>query len=209
MNIVAGYRSVLFGTVLAAAALCVMSVPAKAVGFSVSITVDENGNGTLTNTAGFFGALPFSQITDPGPGGLTGVANYGLLRPPGLTAGDLVLLEGDSTSDIIRFDPATNSGSLFFYSDVDGGVDALADIGLPDGLNTNVVRLSEVDLGGGLSGVIYTPTSGQPGFVTGAGGPVIYTLVSDVPEPGSLPLMAFGAAFLGYYLRRRKAGSAA
>ena len=187
------------------AVFCGTSMPAAAQGFSVSITVDENGHGTFTNTSGFFSNLPFALAHDPGPGGLGSVVSYGLLSPPGLVGGDLVLLDGGLLSDLIRFDPATNSGSLFFYSDQYGGIDALADIGMPGLLNTNVLRLPEVALLGGGFGLSYTPTAGQPGFVAGAAGPVTYTLISDaVPEPASIVLVSSAFALL-FMLRRRRA----
>jgi hypothetical protein len=180
-------------------------MPSAAAGFSVNITADENGNSTFTNTAGFFGTLPFSQITDPGPGGLTGVLNYGLQNPPGLVGGDLILTDGLLTSDLIRFDTVTKNGSFFFYSASGGG--ALADIGGPTNFNTNQITLAEASLGGGVTGIIYTPTAGQPGFVAGAAGPVNYTFISDTPEPATLLLMSSGLALL-FLLRRRRPSSA-
>jgi hypothetical protein len=163
--------------------------------FSVTITVDENGNGTLTNNANppFFSPLPFALMQDPGPGGLAGAATYGLLNPPGLTAGDLILLEPGAVgtlSDIIRFNPNQNGGSLVFYSDNTDGKDSLADIGFPSALYTNNFTAFEVGPEGN-NGFSYTPTAGMPGFVAGAGGPVTYVIRSDftaVPEPGTLAL---------------------
>ena len=76
--------------------------------FSVSIVVDENGNGRLTNTAGANVALPFALQNDPGPGGLANVLTYSLDNPPGLTAGD-VLFSGELGlmfgGDVVRFNP--------------------------------------------------------------------------------------------------------
>ncbi len=73
---------------------------------SITVTVDENGHGTLN---GFLGLQPlsFAQQTDPGPGGLTNALTYSLLAPPGLTAGDLLLQEvvGGPISDLVRFNP--------------------------------------------------------------------------------------------------------
>jgi hypothetical protein len=192
-------QKLLTGAIMALV-LGAMCAPAAAQGFSVSITADENGNGTFTNTAGFFANLPFSQITDPGPGGLTGVLNYGILNPPDLTTGDLILTEGLLTGDLIRFDPVTNNGSFFFYSNQDGD-GALADIGGPTNLNTNQLTLPEAALGGGMFGIVYTPIAGQPGFVAGAAGPVTYTFISDAPEPATILLMASGLALL-FLLRR-------
>ena len=137
---------------------------------------------------------------DPGPGGLPNALTYSLLNPPGLVAGDLVLLEpgSDLFSDVIRFNPnevcaGGTTGCLVFYSDNFDGVDALADTGFPLALYTNVVRLFEVGPEGN-NGLTYTPTAGQPGFVAGAAGPVTYVIQSDkaVPEPASLSLLGLG-----------------
>src|SRR5262249_7062600 len=75
--------------------------------FSVTITVDENGNVHFSNTAAFNLSLPFAMQADPGPGGLASALTYGLSDPPGLVAGDLVLLEPGTNliSDVIRFNP--------------------------------------------------------------------------------------------------------
>jgi len=200
-------QKLLTGAVMALV-LYAMCMPAAAAPvFSVSVTADENGHGTITNTNGFSSALPFSQITDPGPGGLTGVLNYGELNPPGLVGGDLILTEGLLTGDLIRFDPVTNNGSFFFYSnsDADG---ALADIGGPTNLNTNQLTLPEADIGGGVTGIVYTPTAGQPGFVAGAAGPVTYTFISDVPEPATILLMASGLGLLFTLIRWRRGATA-
>ena len=177
--------------------------------FSIRITVDENGNGSLTNTNGFNGALPASMAPDPGPGGSASALTYGLLDPPGLVPGDLVLTEPNvkGISDLIRFNP---NGTLVFYSDSGDGVDSLADqSAFPTGLYDNQLTVDEVG-DEGNNGAIYTPTQGQPGFVAGAAGPVTYDIISDstvVPEPGSLALLATGGLPLLGFLRRRRAAA--
>ena len=201
-------KKTLFGALVLGALLCVSMPSSHAQGFSVTISFDETGNGTLSNTNNFFSNLPTSMITDPGPGGVQSVLFYGMLNPPGLVAGDLILLEpggGGLLSDLLRFDPATQNGGLFVYSDTFDGADSLADVGFPTALNTNTLTLFEAGAEGS-NGFSYTPTAGQPGFVAGAGGPVTYVFTSDsaVPEPSSIALLLGGAAVLGVKRYRSK-----
>ena len=197
------------------AILFIFALPfnANAQGFSVTVTVNENGNGNLTNTAGASIALPFSMQQDPGPGGFPFALTYSLLNPPGLVAGDVVLLEPGSLiiSDLLRFNPQETCaggavGCLVFYSDFEDAPDALADIGIPTARYTNVLTLTEIGAEGN-NGFTYTPTAGQPGFVAGAGGPVTYIIRSDtpstVPEVSSLALLGFGFLGLGILFKKR------
>ena len=184
--------------------------------FSVNIIVDENGNGLLTNTNGFSSGLPAYFAADPGPGGLASVLTYDTLNPPGLVSGDVNLTDADFGGfvlDVIRFNadevnPSGNRGSLLFYSDNIDGFDSKGDTsGPPGGSYTNSISISEDHLFwpgvGWFAGAIYTPTAGQPGFVNGAGGPVNYVLISDVPEPGTYALVA-SLGLSGVVLLRRR-----
>jgi hypothetical protein len=178
--------------------------PANAQGFSVTIGVDENCNGTLTNSNGFNSALPCGLQNDPGPGGLNNVLTYDLLNPPGLVAGDLLLYDPDGVtlSDVVRFNPREvgpggGTGSLAFYSISADGPDGLADTPTPPGaFYANFISLTEQGADPPAF-VSYTPIAGEPGFVAGAGGPVTYNIVSDAaPEPGSILLMLGGVGAL-------------
>jgi len=196
---------------LIAAFVIAMAIPQTAnAQFTVNITIDENGHGQLTNSAGVNETLPFVLLTDPGPGGLTGAETYGLLNPPGLIAGDLLIDEGPGVlSDVIRFNPTEtcfvgNPGCLVFYSDKSDGSDSLADIGFPTALYANALTVNEVGPEGN-NGFTYTPTAGQPGFVAGAGGPVTYVIRSDssVPEPSSVLLLGIGLGAVIFIYRKR------
>jgi len=194
-------RRLLLSAVITTAVFGAGSAPAWAQIAQIPIVVDENGHGTIN---GFLGlqSLPFSIIPDPGPGGKPNVLAYGLLNPPGLVTGDVDLIVnvqgGGFVSDTLRFDAVTGGGTLFFYSDQDGGIDAIADIVTPFGHYPNFIDLHQETVGPGLFGAIYTPTTGQPGFVAGSPVPVTYTFISEVPVPTSLfLLLTGGAALLG------------
>jgi hypothetical protein len=201
--------------VVALAAFASSGGPAWGQAFSVTITVDENCNGALTNSAGFNAMLTCVLAPDPGPGGAVSALTYDLLNPPGLVEGDLILYEssapGAPISDVIRFNASSPQagglGSLVFYSSLLGGGTAMADIGFPSAFFLNSVSRFELHAPG-MNGFTYTPLRGEPGFVAGAGGPVTYVIRSDehtVPEPATLVLLAAGLAMAGVWSARARA----
>jgi hypothetical protein len=188
----------------AAAALVSFGPAAHAAPIPITITVDENGNGFATLPAGIL-TLPHSFTGDPGPGGLPSVLTY-ILGPFSVIPGDVKMTEGPVgpeavLSDVVRFNtfPTASLSTLVFYSDNVPTADSPADtFGPPGSFYTNLVTFPEVGPEGN-NGLIYTPTSGQPGFSTDPGFAITYDLVSDgtVPLPAALPLFATGLAGLG------------
>jgi hypothetical protein len=204
-------RALVFFAVVSGLLVFVTGPAAAQQPFSVTITFDENGNGNLTNTNGFYDVLPWYLLNDPGPGGLANVLFYDTLTPPGLVAGDLLIYEpvdnkgAGILSDVLRFDPNPFNGGVFVYSDNnEPGSGDLADVGFPTANYTNVLSMIEVG-GEGFNGISYTPIAGQPGFVGNAAGPVTYNFTSDVvPEPGTLLLLVSGLGALGVAAWRKR-----
>jgi hypothetical protein len=185
------------------------SAPAVVINPTALVRVDEDGHGLFETTfPSRISLLTYSMTSDPGPGGKSSVLAYSLNLPDStpLIGGDVVIREsGDFNSDLVRFDPS-NGGTLFFYSDIDGNpaVDALADVGLPTGRNTNLVTIDEIALSAnGINGAFYVPLPDQPGYFP-HGGSLSYIIISDtVPEPGSFLLLLPAAAALVLIYRKR------
>ena len=158
---------------------------------------------------------------DPESGGLSSALTYQF--PADWTPGDLLLTDpvSGAVEDVLRFstpDHVTGDSNLVFYS-VPDPVNAKADTGLPTAYLSNQVTLPESG-GPGVDGVFYTPTAGQPGFLTSPAFAVEYVFVSDgslsrlipgvVPEPGTWAMTLLGLGALGAGLRsRRRAALAA
>lgn len=160
-------------------------------GNNPAVFLPENGVGTLQFIGGPVIPLPGVLAPDPGPGGRASALTFNLLGPPSLVPGDLLLLDGDLLSDVIRFNPAGTAplypASVVFYSALEAVGGALADVGFPTAFYQNIVRMAE-----GTLGAVYTPTANQPGYV--AGFAVTYQIESltTAPEPASLVLLATG-----------------
>ena len=170
------------------------------------ITLDENGNGTFLFD-GTTSAPISAELLPNSTGGPASALTLGILA--NIVPGDVVLLEADGSSDVIRFTGTEGITRMLFFSDNADGSDALADTGLPSQLSTNVVRLSEVGTEGN-NGAFYTPTANQPGFLNGLI-TLSYHFVSDspVPEPSTWAMMLLGFGAIGLAMRRSREPAAA
>jgi hypothetical protein len=183
---------------VAAASFVLFAPAAQAVTVGLTITVDENGNGSVNNG---LVTTPLS-FTQPG-----NVLTYSLPTFNGVelivTRGDVLISEppGGALGDVIRFDTPGPS-TLSFYS-ASPGDGSLADIGLPTVFLNPAGPFLE-----GPNGILtYTPMAGQPGFSLTSGFVVTYDFISDTPVPAALPLFATGIGGLGLLGWRRRSRS--
>src|SRR4051794_29738994 len=197
--------------IIAISAATLLALPTKLQAQNTPlITLDEKGNGSLLFSGSAPVTLTGTLAPDPGPGGKSAALTYNLLGPPGLIAGDLIVLDaGMIVSDIIRFNPAgTGSAgdpaSPGFSSPAGGGVPP--GTRFPTGRYTNLVMMNE----SATDDLFYTPTAAQPGFIAGFG--VTYHIISGraatVPDTGAtLMLLGLGVAGLltlrGQLMRNR------
>jgi PEP-CTERM motif len=198
---------------LAAATMTTVAVAAPS-----EIVVDEYGVGTYNGaplTSGF--------AADPFNGGILHLA-YEL---PFDTTGPFEILVTEpplgELSDILRFVPITPSAPtppegalfstyLFFYSDGSDGLDAPADVLVLPPLTVPAIGtfMETGILGPGMPGP-YTE-DGPNGLVfsvppVGAGSDgnpegIVYTFISDIPEPGTMTLV--GLSIVGLLALRRR-----
>jgi hypothetical protein len=194
----------------------VMAVSAAAVASSAGattydplVTVDEAGHGALENLCGPGCTMPMPGVlaADPGPGGSASALTYDLLGPPSITAGDVLIYNSGVLEDVVRFNDYNTGGvagypaSLVFYA-LDGSSTLAGGSGAPTADYTNQLSLTEVG-----HQLLYTPSAGQPGYVSGFD--AAYLITSGTPEPGTWAMLILGIAMIGLVARHRSQGASA
>jgi hypothetical protein len=170
--------------------------------FAQVYTFDEYGNSTGP------GISPGTLQPDPSGGLPVPVMVFNLAFP--VITGDLVMGELGSLgagpiSDVVRFwDPTGGPNSqIIFYSDLDDAPPAPADTGVPGTPMSGYPDIFTPESGpDGNNGAVYTPLVNQPGYIPGAG--ATYNIISDVPEPGAMALMAIGGGLLLAAMKQRR-----
>lgn len=169
----------------------VLAAVAGAAQAQFTFTFDEWGNGQFKFADGTVAITQGHLMGDPTGGVTAPVMVYDL--PQILGDGDVAFTESPTTgeySDAFRFYHDAVTSHLIFYSDLDGGVDAPADSGLPANLNPQFT-LQEQFIG----------TQGWCIYDLGLG--YRYEGLSDgvLPEPASM--LALGIGVVGLLRRRR------
>ena len=173
-----------------------------------TFTFNERGVGQLELPTGAVIPLVGILAADPGPGGLPSALVFATHPQEGaaFTVGDVFLAgHGGTISDVLRFNPATSSGTgltqlIFLYSNDAGGV--LADVGLPAAFYANAATITENE----NAATTFIPTTGQPGFLPVAPIPITYRIIS-MPDSGST-LLLLGLALSGLTVARTVTTSA-
>jgi hypothetical protein len=181
---------------------CAFGVSRLAWAVNPTVTIDEFGKVLFNNTA-----VTVTPGLKPDPlnaNKVTQAYDFSGGGFGGWTDGDLLIFDpfdqgaGGVAQDMLRFETIAGVGTrLFVYSDATAGDPnpAPADVGLPLNFQGNVESVPEQ--GDETNNwVVYTPTTGKPGFPTNP--PVwTYVFISDgFPEPASLSMVALSSLAL-------------
>jgi hypothetical protein len=165
--------------------ICLVCVLTTAMSQGMNIVFDENGVGSWSN-GGSGGALAWGVDTPPVGSWST---LYYVLPLTSVITGDVGVYEPGSTSviyDVLRFVNVNSQARVYMYSD--GGDPAPADTGIPalwgisGGADQDPVFVNEIG----------TEADNYFDYTPAGQSEVTYHVISDIPEPATLILLAAG-----------------
>jgi len=175
-------------------ALLLVCASASAIPGSISITVDENGNATSTGNILTQGYMGVEEWTSSG-----WVLKYDTSSSTYAMAGGVVLIYDDAAHTMLSDEIAFFPDGVWYleFMSFDKGGD-LADAPNSTIPNINYTYLAQASLTEGANGdTTYTPTSGQPGYISGFDTTYTFESAPDPVPDGGATVGLLGMGLIG------------